>query len=88
MLIEKPNRTLRSEFDINFSELKIEKKISEGSYGKIYRGRWRGTIVALKILKSVEPDKIEAFKRECYTMEELRHPNIVEFLGASIHRFP
>ena len=65
MLIDKPNRTVKSEFEIDFNKLQINKKISEGNYGKIYKGRWREKIVAIKVLKSTEQCKIEHFKKEC-----------------------
>jgi serine/threonine protein kinase/Leucine-rich repeat (LRR) protein len=33
------------------SELEMLERIGEGSYGKVYKARWRGSIVALKMLK-------------------------------------
>jgi hypothetical protein len=47
----KKNRTLRPFFEIDFKELKINVKISEGAFGIIYKGRWRETTVAVKTLK-------------------------------------
>jgi len=37
--------------EIPYSELKFEKQIGEGGYGKIYLGRWRELTVAIKMLK-------------------------------------
>lgn len=47
----KIDRTLRPCFEVDFNELKMEKQISEGGFGMIYRARWRETTVAVKVLK-------------------------------------
>jgi len=47
----KIDRTLKPCFEIDYSELTIEDKISEGGFGLIYQARWRETIVAVKELK-------------------------------------
>lgn len=44
-------RTFTPQFEIDFNELILEKQISEGGYGIIYKGRWRETVVAVKMLK-------------------------------------
>ena len=50
------NRTIRKNwrlsYEINYNELSFEKKIAEGSFGIIYKGRWRGSVVAIKELKA------------------------------------
>ena len=70
--------------EIPFSELTYDRKLSEGGYGIVYRGRWKHTVVAIKEIKReiIEQDKLEEFKNECAVMEVIRHPNIVLFLGA------
>ena len=45
------SRALNPQVEIDFKELVLEKQISEGGYGLIYRGRWRETVVAVKMLK-------------------------------------
>lgn len=47
----KEDRTLRPCFEIDFSELVMEKQIGEGGFGLIYRARWRETTVAVKVLR-------------------------------------
>lgn len=47
----KVNRTLRPVFEIDFKELKIVSKISEGAFGIIYKAKWREITVAVKTLK-------------------------------------
>jgi len=79
----KPQRVLHPQVEIDFKEITLEKQISEGGYGLIYKGRWRETVVAVKMLKmDMKEEHVRDFIYECYTMESLRHPNIVMFLGA------
>ena len=47
----KATRVLHHQLEIEFKEVILEKQISEGGYGLIYRGRWRESIVAVKMLK-------------------------------------
>ena len=47
----KPTRVLHPQLEIDFKEIILEKQISEGGYGVIYRGRWRESVVAIKMLK-------------------------------------
>jgi hypothetical protein len=34
--------------ELDFSEIQFEEKIGEGSYGRVYKGKWRGLAVAIK----------------------------------------
>lgn len=70
--------------EIPFGELVFDRKLSEGGYGIVHKGRWKHTVVAIKEIKReiIEQDKLEEFKNECAVMEIIRHPNIVLFLGA------
>lgn len=63
--------------------------IGEGSYGRVY---WAlnvttGDIIAVKQVDVArnpsrrEKESIEALKFESYTLKDLDHPNIVQFLG-------
>jgi hypothetical protein len=52
--LDKPMPTPRNftpQFEIDFNEIILEHKISEGGYGIIYKGRWKETTVAIKMLK-------------------------------------
>ena len=37
--------------EIPFQELSYDRKLSEGGYGIVYRGRWKHTVVAIKEIK-------------------------------------
>eukprot|EP00002_Diphylleia_rotans_P006711 TRINITY_DN1608_c0_g1_i1.p1 TRINITY_DN1608_c0_g1~~TRINITY_DN1608_c0_g1_i1.p1 ORF type:complete len:623 (-),score=133.97 TRINITY_DN1608_c0_g1_i1:1568-3331(-) len=71
---------------INYEDLKIGELIGVGGFGEVYKGEWRGTEVAVKILlhKSITDSTISSFMAEIAVMVELRHPNIVLYMGASI----
>jgi hypothetical protein len=72
---------------IDSSELLLIERIDRetpGSYGNIYRARYRDMIVAVKKLKMVmRRGRVEQeFEREILLMRSIRHPNIVLFIGA------
>jgi len=65
--------------------LEFENEIGRGAYGVVFRGRWRGGIVAIKQLsfKGVLTQKeLQDFRSEAALMKKLRpHVNVVQFLG-------
>ena len=77
----------KSDFDIGTC-------IGMGSYGRVYKASWRRTDVALKVLGdkhgdlNLSDEDVEALGQELVEeaslMAELRHPNIVQFLGICI----
>ncbi|KAJ0260046.1 Serine-threonine/tyrosine-protein kinase [Hirschfeldia incana] len=62
------------------------------SYQGIYQvAKWNGTKVSVKILdKDLYKDNetIEAFKHELTLLEKVRHPNVVQFVGAVTQNVP
>ncbi|KAL7091358.1 hypothetical protein ACP275_12G100300 [Erythranthe tilingii] len=75
-----------AELDFSSSTL-----IGKGSFGEIVKACWRGTPVAIKrILPNLSDDKlvIQDFRHEVNLLVKLRHPNIVQFLGAVTERKP
>lgn len=59
--------------------------VGEGSFGTTYRGEYRGTDVAVKVIKyqnDITPKMISDFKKETTMLEKLRHPCIIGFIGA------
>ena len=59
----KNSRNILPSFEIDFVELKIFNKISEGNSGIVYKGFWRGIKVAIKFLKNnfLNEDEIKDF---------------------------
>jgi len=47
----KPGSSFLANYEINYNDLILDRKISEGGYGIVYRGRWKHTIVAIKEIK-------------------------------------
>ncbi|KAL8154439.1 hypothetical protein V2J09_012199 [Rumex salicifolius] len=65
----------------------IGSKIGEGAHGKVYEGRYRDRIVAIKVLHRgntpEERDSLESrFIREVNMMCRVKHDNLVKFIGA------
>ncbi|XP_057957046.1 integrin-linked protein kinase 1-like [Malania oleifera] len=78
------------EYELNPLELQVRKSdgISKGTYQV---AKWNGTKVAVKILDKdsySDPDSINAFKHELMLLEKVRHPNVVQFVGAVTQNIP
>ena len=73
-------------YQINESELEVGAKLGSGSFGVVYRAKWNETDVAYKMMihDKMNDETINAFAEEIRMMRDLRHPNIVLFLGAVI----
>jgi len=76
----------REGYNINHSEIEWDKKIAQGAFGEVWRATWAGTVVAAKkILKTdISESDLADFSQEILLMSKLRHPNIVQFLGACL----
>ncbi|KAH9604010.1 hypothetical protein KSS87_014190 [Heliosperma pusillum] len=88
-----PPLSNKGDWEINPSELDFSGSamIGKGSFGEILKVHWRGTPVAVKrILPSLSDDKlvIQDFRHEVNLLVKLRHPNIVQFLGAATEKKP
>ena len=74
---------------ISLSQLSLTQPIGGGAFGQVWKGTWRGTPVAVKILSpsclSNIPHKVlNAFDDEINILASLRHPNICLFMGACL----
>lgn len=70
----------KGEWEIPPTEIHVQQKIGGGSFGTVFKGEWRGTEIAIKVIKS-EVDTSE-FEIEMDIISRLHHPNILQFLGA------
>ena len=52
----------------------------------MYEARYKGEVVAVKELKFLEasPEQMADFSREMCVLASVSHPNIVNFVGASV----
>lgn len=80
---------------VNFNDLQMERQIGEGSFGRVYLAKWNETLVAVKILlsmNSADEDSqlalsnpvLSSLAKESNMMAALRHPNVVSFLGVCL----
>jgi serine/threonine protein kinase len=74
--------------EIDWSELDLMELLGAGAFGKVYKGKWRGATVAVKVctdfqLAMMTADTIENIRQEACLMELLgNHPNVISFVGA------
>lgn len=54
--------------------------VGQGSFGVVYRGRWRNNFVAVKRIDTEAERK--AFTVEVRQLSRVNHPNIVKLYGA------
>ncbi|XP_018464760.1 integrin-linked protein kinase 1 isoform X2 [Raphanus sativus] len=78
------------EYELNPLEVQVRKSdgISKGAYQV---AKWNGTRVSVKILDKdsyADPERINAFKHELTLLEKVRHPNVVQFVGAVTQNVP
>ncbi|ETW03145.1 TKL/DRK protein kinase [Aphanomyces invadans] len=70
---------------IPFADLKFEKIIGRGASGEVIKASYLGTAVVCKRMRrdAITLPSIQRFREEIELMSCLRHPNIVQFIGAS-----
>ncbi len=73
---------------IDFSEIQLGMQVGMGSYGVVYRSKWRGIDIAVKrfIKQKLDERIMLEFRAEVAFFSELRHPNLVLFIGACIKK--
>ncbi|XP_021294970.1 serine/threonine-protein kinase STY17 [Herrania umbratica] len=78
------------EYEIDPKELDFTNSV-DISKGTFCRASWRGTEVAVKRLGDevlTDEDKVRAFRDELALFQKIRHPNVVQFLGAVTQSSP
>ena len=70
--------------NISYSEIQFNELIDRGAHGQVFRGVWQGNDVAVKdfAFGQMSQKEMDAFKREVFVMNCLKHPNTVLLLGA------
>lgn len=75
---------------LQIGDLAMEHVLGGGAFGQVWRGTWRGTPVAVKVLsgalqRDTMPEaELKAFVDEVSMLARLRHPNICLFMGVCI----
>ncbi|KAK2913191.1 hypothetical protein QQF64_031162 [Cirrhinus molitorella] len=73
---------------VDFGELSLEEVIGVGGFGKVYRGTWKGELVAVKAARQ-DPDEdisvtAQNVQNEARLFAMLRHPNIIALKGVCL----
>ncbi|KAJ6471570.1 kinase-like domain-containing protein [Mycena vitilis] len=70
---------------ISSLEIDYGPQIGAGGFGTVYRGTWNGRDVAIKELRTVAgaTPSLQLMRKEIDIWLTLRHPNIIQFLGAN-----
>jgi len=68
---------------IDYHELQIQDRISEGATSKVYQGEYRGQEVAIKVLNA-DMINVEKLQGEFMMISAIRSPHVVVFYGMSI----
>ncbi|UPR02700.1 serine/threonine-protein kinase [Chloropicon primus] len=78
-------QTSVADWEVDPDKLLLSKKVGQGGFGAIHKGTFNGDVVAIKYIKSdfnKEFEYIKEFAQEISIISELKHENIVEFIGA------
>jgi serine/threonine protein kinase len=78
-------KNLDDAWNINYEDLVFEEEIGKGGFGSVYKGEYFGTPVAIKRVVEEDPDGLLYLEREVNVLKGMRHPNIVQFIGISLH---
>ncbi|XP_070764462.1 serine/threonine-protein kinase TNNI3K [Enoplosus armatus] len=79
--------SLPSHFHLQLSELEFNEIIGSGSFGRVYRGKCRNKIVAIKRYRAntyCSKSDVDMFCREVSILCRLNHPCIIQFVGACL----
>ncbi|KAJ1346400.1 hypothetical protein KIN20_001175 [Parelaphostrongylus tenuis] len=77
--------TLPPIFHLSLADIDFQEAIGSGSFGKVYKGSYRGKIVAIKRYRAAVygcKSEVEMLCREVSILSKLAHPNVVSFVGA------
>ncbi|KAK9272806.1 hypothetical protein L1049_003184 [Liquidambar formosana] len=79
-----------NEVNIDISELNLQQssKVEQGVFGESQTVKWRGTWVVKTVIRRLidHPVKMVLSAKDNTLLRELRHPNILQFLGSVVHR--
>ncbi|OQR88382.1 kinase, partial [Thraustotheca clavata] len=83
LLTKLPEDDFLKNVSIPFDELRLSQYLSEQGKGDVILGEYTGLRVAIKRLGVITRETILEFKAHVELLACLRHPNVVQFIGAS-----
>ena len=65
---------------VHMDEIDLQEQVGKGGFGTVYKGTWRGAIVAVKhaICNVEDAESLEQSIREVVLSKKLSHPNVVQ----------
>jgi serine/threonine protein kinase len=60
----------------------MKKRLGAGAFGEVFKGTCMGEPVAIKTMLDITESNVKSFRTEIILTATLRHPNIVNFIGA------
>ena len=76
------NRPPSSLLEVERDELEMSDRICSGGFSTVYKGEWRGTAIAVKVLRCEVGDKAySSLETELSVLSTLRHPRILTLMG-------
>ena len=61
----------------------------QGNFGEVYRGRYKGSVIAVKTCKEeLQEEQKRKFIIEGRILRQYDHPNIVKFVGIAAQKNP
>lgn len=79
----KPGRKLKK---IKSEKLKVKSELGEGSFGIVYKGKYKGETVAIKVLHDQSADALVEFRREVEFIAQLSSPYLIKLRGACFEK--
>jgi hypothetical protein len=84
---EREIHSMKQAWKIEQEDIVMQQQIASGAYGEVWRGRYDGTTVAIKVphphlLDLDDWDGNAAFDQEVSFLQHVRHSHLVRFLGA------
>ncbi|KAM4625213.1 mitogen-activated protein kinase kinase kinase 7-like isoform 2-T2 [Polymixia lowei] len=66
--------------DIQYEDIEVEEVVGRGTFGVVFKAKWKGKDVAIKTIESENERK--AFLVELRQLSRVNHPNIVKLYGS------
>ena len=67
-------------WQVHMDEIDLQEQVGKGGFGAVYKGTWRGAIVAVKhaVCNVADAQSLEQSIREVVLSKKLSHPNVVQ----------